>query len=68
MPTVSINRALIKLVKRLHSLGEEAEEIGHALKDIAVSLGVDDLGRMMMELHDSKHDSKANGGIEKPTP
>ena len=68
MPTVSINPVLIRLVKRLHKLGEDAEQLGHELKHLAVTLGKDDLGRMMVQYETTKRDSKANGGTDKPSP
>ena len=59
---------VIKLTRALHELGNKAEALGHALKDMAVSIASDETGRVLIELRDvKKHDSKANGGTDQPT-
>jgi hypothetical protein len=69
MPTIAFNPALFKVVKRLIKLGGEAEAIGRALKDIAITMGAEDYGRMVAEFElGTKRDSKSNGSTEKPTP
>jgi hypothetical protein len=66
MPRITFNPRLTQLVKSLHRLGEEAEEIGHALKDIAISLASEDLDRVAGQI--AKRDSRANGRAKEPTP
>jgi hypothetical protein len=60
---------VITLTRALNELGTKAEAIGHALKDMAVSIASNETGRVLIELHDAKkRDSKANGGTKEPSP
>ena len=64
MPRVTLNPRVTRLVKKLHSLGEDAETLGDELKHLAISLGSEDLDRVAGQI--AKRDSRANGGTEKP--
>jgi hypothetical protein len=67
MPRVTFDAPLLKLIKELNRLGQNAEALGHALKDIAIGLGKEDLGRMMAQLHGvEKRDSNGHASTEKP--
>jgi hypothetical protein len=59
---------VIKLTRELNHLGNKAEALGHALKDLAILIASDETGRVLTELDDSKSDSKANGGTKEPSP
>jgi hypothetical protein len=51
MAIVTFDPVLLRLVKELNQLGEQAQAIGHKLKDLAVLLGCEDLSRMMSQLN-----------------
>jgi hypothetical protein len=56
---------VIKLTRALHELGNRAEAIGHALKDMAVSIASDETGRILAELHKAtERDTNGHASID----
>jgi hypothetical protein len=60
---------VIRLARELTALGNKAEALGHALKDLALCVASDETGRVLGELdaiEATKRDKHTNGRTEKP--